>query len=112
MGLQGLLIVGLQQVTTACQLQERDALLDRTACDPEKVFTVGLREAAIAFGNVGGDRNGGAVELVDEEPVAASELFGSGTDGVREVDSLLVDEQLFEGERGKLTPDERVERRK
>jgi len=49
------------------------------------------------------------IELVDEEPVAASELFGSCADGVREIDSILVDEQVFESESHLLGPDERGE---
>ena len=55
-------------------------------------------EAAVAFGDVGGDGRGGAVELVSEEAVAAGEVFGSQADLVCEIDGLLVDDELFERE--------------
>jgi hypothetical protein len=62
------------------------------------LFGPKLRETAIAFGDVGGDGEGRAVELVGEEVLTAWEVLGEGADGVREVYGLLVDLEFFKGE--------------
>ncbi len=87
-----------QQSAAASQLQEGDAFLRRTACNAKEVASVALGEAAVPFRDVGGDGQGGAVKLIDEESVTARERLGVGTDGVGEVDGFLVDEELFERE--------------
>ena len=47
----------------------------------------------------------GAVELIDQEAVAALKLFSNDANGVREVNGLLVDQQFLksEGYEGILT---------
>ena len=67
-----------QQVSTLGQFQKRHAFLDRAAGDAEEVSAVGCGEATVAFGDVGGDRVGGAVELIDEGAVTALESLGAG----------------------------------
>lgn len=52
----------------------------------------------VALGDVGDDGQGGAVELVGEEEVAARETYGQRADGVGEGDGLLVDLEPFKGE--------------
>ena len=92
------MVVCGQQTSTAGQFKEWDAFVDGAAGDAEEVFAVGLCEAAVAFGDVGGDGRGGAVELVSEEAVAAGEIFGSQADLVCEIDGLLVDDEFLERE--------------
>ena len=87
-----------EQFAAEGEFEEGNAFLDRAAGDAEEVFSVGFREAAVAFGDVGGDGEGGAVELVGEEAVAAGEGFGSGADLVCEIDGSLVDDEFLEGE--------------
>jgi len=51
-----------------------------------KKFAIGFCESAVAFGEVGRDGHGGAIELVGEEAVASREGFGDCEDVVGEVD--------------------------
>ena len=64
--------------------------LQRTTRDAEEVLAVRYGEAAVAFGDVGGDREGSAVQLVGKKAVTAGERFGSRTDLVCEIDRFLV----------------------
>ena len=82
----------------AGQFEQRDALLHAATRDAEGVLPIGLREAAVALGDVGGDGQGGAVELVGQEEVPAGEALGQRADGVGEGDGLLVNLELLEGE--------------
>ena len=109
----------LKEFLAAGQLKQRNALLHAAAGDAEEVLPVGLGEAAVAFGDVGGDGQGGPVELVGQEEVTSREALGQRADGVGESDGLLVDLELLEGEghgfpfrRGAYPNSERVERRK
>ncbi len=88
-----------QQVSTLGQFQERHAFLDRAAGDAEEVSAVGFGEATGASGDVGGDREGGAVELIDGEAIAARESLGAGEDLVGEVDGFLLNDEFLEAER-------------
>lgn len=45
-----------------------------------------------------GDREGGAVDLVGEEEVAAGEAFSQRANHIRKGDRLLIDLEFFEGE--------------
>ena len=67
--------------------------------DAKEVLAVGLGEAAVTLGYVGGDGEGGSVELTDQETVSPREFLGGLADFVGEVECLLVDEKLLEGER-------------
>jgi hypothetical protein len=62
------------------------------------VPAIGLREAAVAFGEAGGDGDGRAVALVGEEAVAARRMLGGGEDGVGEVQGVLVEREVLDGE--------------
>jgi hypothetical protein len=48
-------VIGGQQTSATGHFKERDAFLNGTASDAEEVFAVGFCEAAVAFGDVGGD---------------------------------------------------------
>ena len=71
------------------------AFLQRSTRDAEEVPAVRCGEAAVAFGDVGGDRERSAVELVGKETVTARDRFGSRADLVCEFDGLLVDDEFF-----------------
>ncbi len=86
------------------EFEYRYTFLNRSASNDEEVLAIGFGESAIALGDVGGDREGGTVELVDQKSVATGELFGGRTDLVGKVDGLLVDQQLFELERHSAAP--------
>jgi hypothetical protein len=88
--------VGIKEILPRTKGQQRDTFLDAAAGDAEEVPAVGLRESPVALGNVCGDREGGAVELIGEEEVAARKAAGQRAYGVREVERLLVDKELFE----------------
>ena len=64
----------------------------------KKLRRIGLSEAAVSLGEVCGDRDGGAIQLVDEKAVAAREAFGECSNFNGEVDGLLVDLELLEHE--------------
>jgi len=85
-----------QQTPAAGQFEQWDAFLHGVAVDAEEVLAVGLCEAAVAFGDVGGNRKGGAVQLISEEAIAAGEVFGTPADWVCEINGLLVDDQFLE----------------
>ena len=84
---------------TTGEFQQRDAFLERASGDREEVAAVGLREAAVALGEVGADREGCAVELVSEEAKAAIEAGSELADLVGEVERFLIDEEILELER-------------
>ena len=59
-------VVGLlDEALTTCQLQKWDTFLGRGPGNDEKVCPIGFGETPLAFGEVGGDRDGGTVELID-----------------------------------------------
>jgi hypothetical protein len=60
--------------------------------DAEKVLSIRLCKAAVSFIDIRSDRNGRAIPLIDEEPVAARELFRVLANGIGKVDRFLVDE--------------------
>ena len=93
-----------QQLASQRQFQKGYTFLYRAAGDSEEVSAIGLGEATVALGNICGNRERGAVELVDEESVAARELLCLATDFVGEVDGFLIDDELFEGERHEPGP--------
>ena len=82
----------------AGDFQTRNTLLSRAAGDCEEVVAIGLCEASVSLGQFGSDREGGAIQLVDEKAIAARETFGQGSDLVREINGLLVDFHLLERE--------------
>jgi hypothetical protein len=88
----------LYKPAPAGDFDQRNAFLCRTASDGEEVATVRLGEAAISLGEVGGDRKGRSVQLVDKEAIAARKAFGHGGDLVGEVHGFLVDFELLEHE--------------
>ena len=53
---------------------------------------------SVPFGDVGRVRERCAIELIDQKTVAAGEFFSLMANRIREVNSLLVNNQLFEGE--------------
>ena len=82
------------------------------------ILAICFRESSVAFGDVSGNRERCAVELVDKETVAAGKLFRGCADCISEVDRLLVDEEFLELESHAAAPEEesravdRVEKRK
>ena len=54
-GLELPMVVPLKQVLASGQLEQWHTLLCAAAGDAEEVAAVGLREAAVALGDVGGD---------------------------------------------------------
>ena len=63
--------------------------MSRTAGDAEEVAAVGFPEATVAVGDVGRNREACAVELINEEAVAALELLGVGVLVQRKWDKRL-----------------------
>lgn len=61
----------LHKPAPAGDLQQRHAFLRRSSGDGEEVSAVGLCETTIPLGQVGGDREGGAIQLVNEEAITA-----------------------------------------
>ncbi len=84
------MVVCGDQTSAPREFQQRDAFLDGAAGDAEEVFAVGFREATVSLGDVGGDGQGCAVELVGEETVTAGEVLGFRADLVCEIDGFLV----------------------
>ena len=82
--------------------KQRNTLLSRTAGNDEEALSIRLGEAAVAFGEIGGDGEGGAVELINQEVVSSREIFGEGGKAVGEIDCFLIDLKVFkhEGHRG------------
>ena len=70
------------------------------------VFTALNGEPSIASGNVGGDGNGGSIELVGKEAVATWEWFSEGTDTISEGNGFLIDDEFFKGEGHGLSSNE------
>ncbi len=61
----------VHQPFAAGQFQQRHALLGRATGDDEEVLAIGLGKTPITLGQIGGDRQRGAVELIGKEIVAA-----------------------------------------
>ena len=72
--------------------------MDRISSDAKKVLSVWLGKTAVLFGDVGRDRERRAIELIDQKTVVSGELFSLLADRISEVDRLLVNDQLFDGE--------------
>jgi hypothetical protein len=81
------------------QFKERHTFLHRSTGDAEEILAIPDREASVAFGDVGGNRQGRSIQLVDEEALATGKMFGSQADLISEIDRLLINEELLEGER-------------
>ncbi len=92
------MLVCLKQLLTVGQFQQWHALLHTTTGDAEEILPVGFGESAVAFGNVGGDRQRETVELVGQEEVAARKALGQRAYGIGEGDGFLVDKKFFECE--------------
>jgi hypothetical protein len=58
----------------------------------------------LPFGEIGGDRNRCAVQLVGKEAVAVRESLGDVKNPVSEVHGLLIDDEFFECERHPALP--------
>ena len=86
------------ELQTCRKLQQRNTFLNGSASDTKEVSAIGFGESPVAFGYIGGDRKGGAIELIDQKPVSAAEIFRVLADGIGEVDGLLVDDELFKRE--------------
>jgi hypothetical protein len=93
----------IEHASAMRHFQQGNAFLYRPACDREEVLAVGLREPAVAFGQVRGDGERRAVQLVREEIVAAREGFAEGRDFGGESDRLLVDLQFLKQEGHSVT---------
>ena len=91
--------VSIDKVAAHGQFKQRKALEDRPPCDREEVLAIGRRESAVALGEIGGNGDGGAVQLIGEEAVAARKVLGGGENLVGEVDGLLVKLEVLDGER-------------
>ena len=98
------MVLFIQQLSPQRQFEQGHAFLDRASRNPKEVPSIGFGEPAVSFGNVGGDGERGTVELVDEKTVTAWKAFGALTNCVSEVDRILVDDELFEGERHEPGP--------
>lgn len=72
----------INQSATTCDFEQRHAFLGGTTRDGEEVFSIRLREAAVAFSQIRRDREGRTVQLAGHETEAAREvsnhLEGSG----------------------------------
>ena len=79
-GLERRMLLALQQTLTGGQFKQRYAFLNAAAGDAEKITAIGLREAAVAFGDVGRDLECGAVQLVDQEVIAARKIASERAD--------------------------------
>jgi len=97
-GLELLVPGRLKQLLSGGQFEQRNALLHAAAGDAEEVLSVGLGESAVAFGDVGGDGQGRAIELVGQEEVPARKAFRQRADGIGEGHGFLIDDQLFKDE--------------
>jgi hypothetical protein len=85
----------VDQPAPSSQLEQRHALLDRTPRNAKEILPVRLGEPPIPLGNIRRDGQRGPVQLINEETVPASKLLRRGTDAVREINRLLVDDQLL-----------------
>ena len=90
-GLESGVLIRRNQVLAGGKLQQWDTFLCAAACDAEEIASVCLGEPTVAFGDVGGDGQGGTVELVCEEEVAARQVAGEAADIVREGYGFLID---------------------
>jgi hypothetical protein len=84
------------QPSAPCDLAHRNVLSHRPAGYTKEVSPVSLGEAAVAFGDVGRDGGGSAVELINEETVAALESLSMGANLVGKVQRLRVDHEAEE----------------
>lgn len=104
-----------RRLRRCAKFKDRHTFLHRSTGDAEEVLAIPDREASVAFGDVGGHRQGRSIQLVDEEAVATGEMFGSQADLISEIDRLLIDEELLESERHRATEkkarEEKVESR-
>lgn len=97
-GLELRMLLASQQTLSCGQFQQRYAFLNASAGDAEKVTAIGFRETAVAFGDVSGDLESSAIQLVDQEVIAAREIASECAGRIRKADCFLVDNQLLEGE--------------
>jgi hypothetical protein len=71
---------------------QRHEFLNRAPGNNEKMLAIGLREATVAFGNVGWNGKGCPVQLINKETVSPRELLRSGADIIGKVERLLVNQ--------------------
>jgi hypothetical protein len=63
--------------------KQRDALLRGSSGDGKTIPAIGLRESAVAFGDISGNGYRGAVELIDKKIVPTRKCFGSTGNFIR-----------------------------
>ena len=73
----------VQQQASPREFEEWHAFLSRTASDAKEVSTIALCEAAVSFGQVGGDRHLGSSELIGEKSETAGKRFSERADTLR-----------------------------
>jgi hypothetical protein len=87
-----------QELPAKGEFHKGHAFLSRCAGDNEEILPIGLGESAIALGDIRGNRQRGAVQLIGEEIMAAREGLGESGDFFGEIQGLLIDRQIFEHE--------------
>ena len=80
------------QVSSVGYLKQRYAFLHGASGDHEKILSTRDGEASIAFGDVGRDGNGIAVQLIRQKAVTSRELFGNSAGLIRVRNGFLIDE--------------------
>ena len=71
------MVLGFQEFLTSTQFQQRHALLNGSTRNAKEVPAVGLGKSAIAFRDIGGDRQGCTVELIGQEKYPRGKPFVS-----------------------------------
>jgi len=87
------------EIPPAGQFEKGNAFLYAASGDAEEVLSVAFRESAVAFGDVGGNGQRRSIELVGKEIKAPRETTRDLRDSIGEIYGLLVDDELFKGER-------------
>ena len=64
----------------------------------KKFLRSALRKSTVAFSQIGHDRQGGAIELIGQEIVAARKVLSECRELISQRDGLLIDLQLLEHE--------------
>ncbi len=104
LGLEACMASIRHQLASPSKLKKGHTFLRKAPSDPEEISSVACGEAAVAFGEVSGNRQRGAIELIDREPITAREGLGKGADRFGEIDGFLVDEEFLEHEGQGQTP--------
>lgn len=85
----GRLIAIVQQLAAPREIEKGHALLGGAARDAKEVAAIATCEAAVSFGQVGRDRQGRSLELIDKKSAAARKRVGERADGFGEVDRFF-----------------------